>query len=142
MRTYLPIVVMTASTTLYYLGQRCIPDQVHPLRSLAVNYGTALLGTLLLLVLLPGEPRMAWTQSFNWASVVVGISIIGVELGVLLAYRAGWKISLVSILGETASALLLIAVGIALFREQVSQRSLLGMALSLAGLVLIAQGGR
>jgi len=69
----------------------------------------------------------------------VGISIVGVELAVLLAYRMGWKISIVSVIANTASALLLVGVGLVFFHESVSGRSLLGVALCLVGLALITQ---
>jgi len=39
---------------------------------------------------------------------VVGLSIVGVELAVLLAYRAGWRISLASVVANVTTALLLV----------------------------------
>jgi drug/metabolite transporter (DMT)-like permease len=69
----------------------------------------------------------------------VGISIVGVELAVLLAYRTGWKISLVSVIGNTASALLLVGIGLLFFDEHLSGKSLAGVTLCLVGLALITQ---
>jgi drug/metabolite transporter (DMT)-like permease len=69
----------------------------------------------------------------------VGVSIVGVELAVLLAYRTGWKISLVSVIGNTASALLLVFVGLIFYHEQLSGKNVAGIALCLVGLTLITQ---
>jgi drug/metabolite transporter (DMT)-like permease len=141
MSFYLPILLMIASTTLYHFAQKSVPAQINPLASLAINYLTALAGTLLLVPFFRADRAGGWSwKAVNWASIVVGVSIIGIELAVLLAYRAGWKLSLMSVVSNTASALLLIAVGVALFHERLSARNLTGAVLCLAGLALISQG--
>jgi drug/metabolite transporter (DMT)-like permease len=140
MAIYFPIVLMILCTTLYHIAQKAVPTNVNPVFSLVMNYITALVGTAFLLPLYPARTAGAWSvKSINWASCAVGISIVGVELAVLLAYRTGWKISFVSVIGNTASALLLVGVGLIFFHESVSGRSLLGVALCLAGLALITQ---
>ncbi|HZE26404.1 MAG TPA: EamA family transporter [Terriglobales bacterium] len=137
---YLPIILMALGTTFYHVAQKSIPTQVNPLFSLVMNYLTALVGTLLLIPLYPPGTAGPWSlKSVNWASCAVGISIVGVELAVLLAYRTGWKISLVSVIGNTASALLLVVIGLVFFREHVSGRSVAGVGLCLVGLALITQ---
>jgi len=137
---YLPIVLMILATTLYHLAQKSVPTQVNPDvlagnelhhrhdrhispdPSLPAAYG-----------------RILVLRNVNWASCAVGISIVGVELAVLLAYRTGWKISLVSVIGNTASALLLVGIGLLFFHEHLSVKSLAGVALCLVGLALITQ---
>ena len=137
---YLPIVIMILGTTFYHIGQKSVPAQVSPVLSLVVNYVTALLATLLLLPWYPLRATgSASFRSVNWASYVVGISIVGVELAVLLAYRTGWKISLVSVIGNTASALLLVVVGLIFYHEHLSIKNVAGIALCLVGLTLITQ---
>jgi drug/metabolite transporter (DMT)-like permease len=140
MMFYLPIVIMILGTTFYHIGQKSVPSQVSPVLSLAVNYLTALVGTLLLLPLYPLRATGSGSlRNVNWASYVVGVSIVGVELAVLLAYRTGWKISLVSVIGNTASALLLVFVGLIFYHEQLSGKNVAGIALCLVGLTLITQ---
>ena len=137
---YLPIVIMILGTTFYHIGQKSVPSQVSPVLSLAVNYLTALVATLLLLPLYPLRATGSGSlRTVNWASYVVGVSIVGVELAVLLAYRTGWKISLVSVIGNTASALLLVFVGLIFYHEQLSGKNVAGIALCLVGLALITQ---
>jgi drug/metabolite transporter (DMT)-like permease len=137
---YLPIILMVLGTTIDHVAQKSVPTQVNPLFSLVMNHLTALIGTLLLIPLYPQRTAGPWSpKNVNWASCAVGISIVGVELAVLLAYRTGWKISLVSVIGNTASALPLVVIGLAFFHEHVSGRSLIGVALCLVGLALITQ---
>lgn len=140
MISYFPVILMVLGTTAYHLAQKSVPRQVNPAFSLVMNYVSALLGTLLILPLVPARTAEPWTwRSVNWASCAVGASIVGVELSVLLAYRTGWKISLLSVIGNTASALLLVAIGRTCFHERVSGRNQVGVVLCLAGLALIAQ---
>jgi drug/metabolite transporter (DMT)-like permease len=137
---YLPIMLMILGTTAYHIAQKSVPAQLNPLFSLALNYFTAFAGTLLLIPLYPSRSAGPWSpKGINWASLAVGLFIVAVELSVLLAYRTGWRISLLSTLGNTASALLLVAVGLLFFHEHISTRNLAGVLLCLVGLTLISQ---
>jgi drug/metabolite transporter (DMT)-like permease len=137
---YLPVILMIVCTTTYHIAQKSVPTQVNPIFSLAMNYLTALAGTLLLIPLYPSRGAGPWsTKGFNWASVAVGGSIVGVELAVLLAYRGGWRVSILSVIGNSASALLLVGIGLLFFHEHLTARNVAGVFLCLIGLALISQ---
>jgi drug/metabolite transporter (DMT)-like permease len=137
---YLPVILMIVGTTTYHIAQKSVPTQVNPVFSLAINYLTALAGTLLLIPLYPSRTAGPWNvRGINWASAAVGASIVGVELAVLLAYRSGWRVSLLSVIGNSASALLLVGIGLLFFHEQLSVRNVTGVAFCLVGLALITQ---
>jgi drug/metabolite transporter (DMT)-like permease len=139
MLSYLPIILMILASTCYHIAQKSVPAHVNPFSSLILNHATALTGTLVVMPLYPTRTAKPWSvENLNWASCAVGVSIVGVELGVLLAYRTGWKISIVSVMGNTASAILLVVIGLVFFHEHVSVRGLIGVGLSLLGLALIA----
>jgi len=136
---YLPVILMIVGTTTYHIAQKFVPGSVNPVFSLVMNYLTALVGTLLLIPLYPTRTAGNWDlKGINWASAAVGVSIVGVELAVLLAYRSGWRVSLLSVIGNTASALLLVGIGLAFFHEQLSMRNGIGVALCLIGLAMIS----
>jgi multidrug transporter EmrE-like cation transporter len=77
-------------------------------------------------------------RHLNWATYVVGLSIVAVELAVLLAYRAGWRISLASAVANVTTALLLVLIGVVWYQEHLALRHVLGLAMCLLGLVLVA----
>lgn len=140
MIVYIPVILMILGTTFYHIAQKSVPGGVNPMFSLVMNYVTALVGTLLLVPLYPARTSGPWSlKNVNWASCAVGISIVAVELSVLLAYRTGWRISILSVIGNTASALLLVGVGLLFFHEHVSGKSVVGVVLCLVGLALISQ---
>jgi hypothetical protein len=137
---YLPVILMIVGTTTYHIAQKSVPGSVNPVFSLVINYLTALAGTFLLIPLYPARTAGSWSlRSVNWASAAVGVSIVGVELAVLLAYRSGWRVSLLSVIGNSASALLLVGIGLAFFHEHLSLRNVSGVILCLIGLALISQ---
>lgn len=136
----LSFALAVAGNVLYHVSQKSVPAAAPPLLSLLVTYAVALLGTALLLPFVRSETSVAQgLRRLNWASVGVGIAIIGVELGVLLAYRAGWKISVGSVAISAAVALALLPTGMLLFRERLTPTNLAGLGLCLAGLILIAR---
>ena len=135
---YGAIALTILSNTLYHLFQKVIPGYVNPLLSLAVTYLVAAAATLLLLPLFPVQGTLgAELRKINWASVGLGAVIVGLELGFLLAYRAGWDLSLANLVSNTTVALLLIPFGLLLFKEQLSLVNILGVILAIAGLVLV-----
>ena len=140
MRFYLPVLLTALATTIYHIAQKSIPAQVNPMLSLCVNYATALAISLLVLPFYPSQTTLAssWSK-VNWGSYAVGVAIVGVELSVLLAYRVGWRISVASAVSNVLTALLLVAVGLLFFREHLSGRNWLGIALCLGGLILVVQ---
>lgn len=135
---YGAIALTILSNVLYHLFQKVIPGNVNPLLSLAVTYLVAASATLLLLPLFPVQGTLgAELRKVNWASVGLGAVIVGLELGFLLAYRAGWDLSLANLVSNTTVALLLIPFGLLLFKEQLSLVNILGVILAIAGLVLV-----
>lgn len=134
---YLPLLLTIGSTTFYHIAQKSVSPQVNPLLSVTVNYVTALVVSLLILPFYPGNSLRASWKSLNWASVAVGVAIVGIELGFVVAYRAGWRISVASLIANVSTALLLMAIGLVFFREHLSSRSALGIMLCIAGLGLV-----
>ena len=91
----LSVAVIVASNVLYHVSQKSIPAGVHPLLSVAVTYAAALLVTLALWPLSPGgAPKLSGLAQLNWATLGVAVSAVGIEIGFLLAYRAGWNINI------------------------------------------------
>lgn len=135
---YGAIALTVLSNVLYHVFQKLIPGNVNPLLSLAVTYLVAATATLLLIPLFPLQGSIgAEVRKLNWASVGLGAVIVGLELGFLLAYRSGWNISIASLVANTTVALLLIPVGLLVFKEELSAVNILGIVLAIAGLVLV-----
>jgi len=73
----------------------------------------------------------------NWAVFTLGVAAALIELGFLLAYRAGWKISMAAVATNAAAAIALVPIGILAFKDQLSVRNILGLLFCVLGLVLV-----
>lgn len=134
----LSMVLIVVSNILYNICQKSTPAKVAPFAALFTTYLTAAL--ICILMYFMSKPDKSLWESFkdlNWTSLVLGFSIIGLELGYLLAYRAGWKISVGSLVANIALAIALIPIGILLFKEGFEFNKFLGVIFCLIGLVLI-----
>ena len=140
MLLYLPIALTALATTLYHIAQKSVVPGVNPMVSLVVTYATALAACLAAVPFSPGGGVFVRSlKDLNWATYVVGLSIVGVELGVLLAYRAGWRISLASVIANVTTALLLVVIGVLGYREHLAARHVAGLLMCLGGLALAAR---
>ena len=135
------IVLVVAGNVLYHLGQRAVPRGVHPLAAVLAMYIVAAAGTLALWPLFGrGASLGRDLAASNWAVAACGLAIVGIELGFLVAYRAGWRISVASVTANIIVALSLLAVGALAFREPLTVQRVAGAGLALVGLWLLNRG--
>ena len=123
----------------YHLLQRSIRPDLSPVVSLIATYGTALLACLIALPFVRGQGSLG--QEFGklgWQSAALGLAIIALELGFLLAYRAGWNVSTAALYSNAAVALLLLPVGVLAFGEGLDTRKVAGLVCAFIGLVLLS----
>ena len=136
---YLSVGLAVLSNLLYHVCQKLTPNSANPALALTVTYGVSVgLCLVLLWTFYPLKTSLRQAlDELNWASLALGISLVGLELGFLLAYRAGWNISLAAIAVNAAVTLLLIPVGLAFFKEKLSLVNVAGIVFCILGLVMI-----
>jgi drug/metabolite transporter (DMT)-like permease len=135
---YAALVVTVASNVLYHIAQKLMPVAVSPALALFVTYLSAAAACVLLLPLFPlSAPIGASLRQLNLSSFVLALAIVGLELGFLMAYRAGWSITTAGLISNTAVAVLLVPVGVGFFRERLTLVNAVGIAVCLVGLVLV-----
>ena len=132
------IILIVGSNIIYNIVQKSTPAKANPFLSLLVSYltGAALTGIGLVIYRIDKGTFPSF-KDLNWTSLVLGVSIVGLELGYLMAYRAGWNISVGSLVANIALALALIPVGIYGYQEGFGVNKILGVALCIGGLVLL-----
>jgi drug/metabolite transporter (DMT)-like permease len=137
---WLPIVLVVVSTVIYQLGQRAIPAGVNAGVATLAAYVIAMAGTLATLPLFSGGASVtASVRMLNYGSLLVGLGALGIEIGFLLAYRAGWQIGTTSLIANAMVAVALLAISAAFFRESITAPRAAGILLCLAGLWLVAR---
>jgi len=135
---YFPFVLTVGGMVLYHLSQKSIPPGMNPflVTILAYIVGIALCAACALVY--PGKKNLVESLKLsNWAVFTLGVAAALIELGFLLAYRAGWKISMAAVATNAAAAIALVPIGILAFKDQLSVRNILGLLLCVLGLVLV-----
>lgn len=135
-----PIALVIVGNLLYHLGQRAIPREANPVMATLAAYIVALIATLATIPVLARDVSLsgAW-RTVNASSVAVGVGAVAIELGFLLAYRAGWQLSDASVTANIILAVVLLALGALVFREPVSVSRMSGVVLCLCGLWLVTR---
>jgi len=131
------ILVAIFSTMLYHVTIKFTPADANPALSLIVTYLVAALLCVVLLLFVPLKSSLAnGLGQLNWASIGLAFAIVGLEVGFILVYRAGWNISIAAIVVNVAVTVLLVPVGILLFSEKLSAMNYVGIVVCIAGLVM------
>ena len=125
-----PIGLVVLSNVLY---QICMD----PFASLTITYSVGAVVSMILYFSLGGRDLIREYSRLNWAPIVLGIVIVGLEVGFIFAYKAGWPVSTASIVQSSFLSVALIVVGWLLYREALSWNKLVGVAICLIGLVVI-----
>lgn len=133
-----PVALVVISNTLYQVCAKSVPEGMNPLASLTVTYLIgAVVSCALYYVLNRDANLFREVRLTNWAPVVLGVVIVGLEVGFIYAFRAGWQVGTTQIITSAVVAVLLIFVGYLLYHEAITWNKIAGIIICLAGLVLI-----
>ena len=132
------IVLIVVSNIVYNVCQKSTPQNANPFSALLITYLTAAILTVIASLFYRSDK--GFFQSFNelnWTSMALGVAIVGLELGYLMAYRAGWNISVGSLVANIILALMLIPIGILFYKEVFAFNQIIGIVFCMVGLLLI-----
>lgn len=137
---YLPFALAVGGNVLYHLSQKSMPKAANPLYVITIAYLVGIVMCVLCSFVYPNEKSFMETlRESNWAVFAMGVGAVVIELGFLLAYRAGWNISTAAVACSTAVTLMLIPIGLIVYKEQLSPRNIVGLLFCMLGLVLVAK---
>jgi drug/metabolite transporter (DMT)-like permease len=135
---YVSISVAILSSALYHISQRATPKYVNAPLALLVTYAVAMTLTAALLYFMPAKQGlMVEVRQLNWASYLLALSIVGLEVGFLLVYRSGWNIGLAAVLVNVAAAVILVPVALLIFKDRLNWINIAGILTCLAGLIML-----
>ena len=135
-----PIALVVVSNTVYQICAKSVPDAVHPLAALTVTYLiSALVSAGLYYALNRGGSLIREYGQLNWAPFVLGLVIVGLEVGLIYAYKVGWAVSTASTVQSSILAVALVFVGGALYHEQVTPSKIIGIVLCMFGVWFISK---
>ena len=135
---YLPIIIVVCSSVIYHVCAKSTSPKINAFASLAVTYLIGAVVSAALYYLTSPTKRLAEELSrVNWATLVLGLAIVGLEAGNIFMYKVGWDISLGPLVTSSTLAVTLLAVGVLFYREELSLTKVVGIVLCVAGLILV-----
>lgn len=133
-----PIGLVVLSNVFYQICAKSVPEGMNPLASLTITYLVGAVASMILYFLLYKDTDILREyKQLNWAPFVLGLVIVGLEVGFIYAYKAGWPVSTAQIVQAAVLAVILIFVGYLLYQETITWNKIVGILVCLAGLGLI-----
>ena len=133
-----PLILIVGSNCLYNICTKSMPGDVNTFGALTVVYlAGAVLSSILFLSSVGPTRAITEINQVNWTSFALGLSVVGLEAGYVLLYRAGWKVSSGALTANICLAIALLAIGFLLYKETISLKQLLGVIVCVIGLFLI-----
>ncbi len=133
-----PLALVVLSNVFYQICAKSVPEGMNPLASLTITYAVGAVASLILYFVLYKETDLIKEyKQLNWAPIVLGIVVVGLEVGFIYAYKAGWPVSTAQIVQAAVLAVLLIFVGHMIYKETITWNKIAGVIVCLVGLGLI-----
>ena len=133
-----PLLIIIFSNTLYQICAKGIPSKMSPYASMTITYAVAtLFSAAAFFATTKGGNILEEFSHTNWATIVLGIVITGLEVGFIFAYKAGWKVNTLSVTTNAILAIVLIFVGLIGYHEPINWSKVLGVTICLVGLYFI-----
>ena len=137
---YLPFVLTVGGMLFYHVSQKSIPKELNPFLVTILAYAVGIVLCAIFAFAYPSRKGLVDSlRGSNWAVFVLGAAAASIEVGFLLAYRAGWKISVAAVATNVAVTIMLVPIGVLVFKDHLSLRNILGLVFCIMGLVLVAR---
>ena len=138
MNMWTPIIILAASNVIYNLCSKATPSSINPLAMLVVVYLIgAITAALLYYTTSDGPGLQTELRHINWAGILMGLAVVGLEFGNIYMYKVGWELSVGFLLSSTIVAMALFAIGVMVYHDEITMTKVAGIAVCLVGLYLI-----
>ncbi|MGI6562696.1 MAG: EamA family transporter [Clostridia bacterium] len=132
-----PLLLVIAANTFYHICSKSLPQNANPFISLFVTYTVGAILSLLIYFFGENPAIINDMKKLNWTSILLGLSIIGLEFGYIKVYRAGWNVSTGSLVANIGLAVVLVFVGVLLYKETITLNRLIGIVLCCVGIFFL-----
>ena len=133
-----PMALVIVSNVVYQICAKSVPEGMNAFASLTVTYLVGAAASLILYFVLGKDGNLFQEyRKMNWAPALLGLVIVGLEVGWIYAYKAGWPVSTGFIVQSAFMAAALLIVGYFVYREALTWNKIVGVVICLIGLGFI-----
>lgn len=133
-----PIALIVFSNIVYQICAKSVPKDMNTMASMIITYLVgALCSAILFFALFKNGNLVAELKKTNLATIMLGVSVVGLEVGFIYAYKAGWTVSTASTVQSVFLAAALVVVGAFLYHETVTPSKIIGVVFCIVGIYFI-----
>lgn len=133
-----PIALVVFSNIIYQVCAKGVPKDMDAMASMTITYIVgAVCSAIMFFVINKNGNLMQEYTKMNWAPVFLGVSVVGLEVGFIYAYKNGWAVSTASLVQSAFLAVALTIVGGVLYHEAITANKIIGIVICLIGLYFI-----
>ena len=135
---YWPLGIVVFSNVIYNIASKSIPAGASPWAVLVITYlVSSFLSLIAFFIFEDNRNFLSSLQKLDWTGFALGLSMVGLEIGYIFIYRAGWKLSVASLLANILLAVILLLIGLLIYQEDLNAMQFLGIAMCLTGCALL-----
>lgn len=133
-----PIALVVFSNIIYQICAKGVPKEMDAMASMIVTYLVGAICSAIMFFIMNKNGNLLHEYSkMNLAPVFLGISVVGLEVGFIYAYKNGWEVSTASIVQSAFLAVALLIVGAFLYHESISVNKMIGVVFCLIGIIFL-----
>ena len=133
-----PIVLVVCSNIIYQICAKSGPKEMDAMASMTITYLVGAVCSAILFFMFNKNGSLLQEYSrMNLAPALLGLSVVGLEVGFLYAYKVGWPVSTASIVQSAFLSVALVVVGALLYHEAITPNKILGVAVCLVGIYFL-----
>ena len=138
MSTLWPVALIVFANVIYQICAKEVPKEMDAMASMTITYlvGAACSAVMYFVMNRHGNILHEYAKT-NWAPFFLGMSVVGLEVGFIYAYKNGWQVSTVSTVQSAFLAIVLLVVGAFLYHEGITLNRMIGVVLCLAGIIFL-----
>lgn len=125
----MPLIVVIICNICYHLISKNISSTSNTFVGLFITYGVACLISALALLITSKNYFITEVTKVSISNILLGFVVVGVEGGYILMYRSGWEISKGSLMANMCIAIILLIVGVLMFKEGITIKKIMGVGL-------------
>lgn len=136
---YFSLCIAVCGLAIYHLSLKRTPHDLNPFAFLAIGYLIAAVLCVSGARFVNGKmPWQGFSSSLAITFALLAAGVLLIEVGTLLCYRYGWPLGTVGPVGNAIASAALLPVAILIFKDKVTPTQLAGLALVVAGMVLMS----
>jgi drug/metabolite transporter (DMT)-like permease len=135
---YVSAIIAIVGAIGYQYFVKRIPAALDPVVSVIGTYVAVLIIGIASLVIFPAQGGLLkHVRQLSWLQIALAVSIFLIELGFLLMYRYGWKLTTGNLVTGAIVNIALLGIGATLLHEKANFINLIGIVACIVGVALM-----